>query len=296
MMIEGFDKFAEKTKTTTLFAGTYSRKKAQCEEWLKFMGIHNARLDSSLSVNVYTNVNLDSGKLRGCPELPVKFKKVDGYFISEYNDLVTLERFPDEVTGKFNISWSKKITNLMGSPSVVGGEFIVDSCPELSSLEGSPKSVKNFSCVNNRVLKNLKGGPERVEEVFDCSGCTNIKTLEGGPIRIGKYINCSGCVSLVSLNGLASDIGENYVRREEVSSHSYADLCRCFNTPIERLVELLGWNFLRDNDPPFDEEIEQKLIKNAKLSKITWEELVPFLRSDTKHRIRGMVHGDEFGL
>jgi len=78
-------------------------------------------------------------------KFPVKFKRVDGHFYCNTNQLRTLE----------------------GAPEYVGGDFYCYD-NQLTTLEGAPKEVKGFFDCDYNQLRSLKGAPRRVGENFGC--------------------------------------------------------------------------------------------------------------------------------
>ena len=87
--------------------------------------------------------------------LPVKFRKVSGYFDCSYTNLTSLEGSPQEVGGYFSCSGSTKIITLKGGPKKVGGYFYCDNT-KIASLEGAPEFVGgDFYCDNTPFLKHF---------------------------------------------------------------------------------------------------------------------------------------------
>lgn len=78
-------------------------------------------------------------------KLPVKFKKVQGYFNCGYNDLLTLEGCP-EVYGNF-YCYCNLLTSLEFSPKIVTGDF---SSFE-NKLKFSSMNVQKFCRVFGRI-------------------------------------------------------------------------------------------------------------------------------------------------
>lgn len=82
----------------------------------------------------------------GLTKLPVRFKKVTGFFYC----------------------FNNKLTNLEGAPQVVGGYFDC-SFNKLTTLEGAPQKVgKDFNCSRNN-LTTLEGAPQKVGGLLYCS-------------------------------------------------------------------------------------------------------------------------------
>ena len=167
------------------------------------------------------------------------------FYISDGNDLTSLEGSPRIVNGEFRFSGTKitslegcsqkvrdfwcqgckSLKSLEGAPKIVDGDFTVEFM-KITSLEGMPREVgKNFSCSNTRIA-SLEGCPEKIGGSFDCSfteitslrGCpekingdfncldTSITSLEGCPKTVNGNFNCSG-TSITSLEGCPEEVG-----------------------------------------------------------------------------------------
>ena len=98
-----------------------------CEEY----DITNYTINDDGSIDVDGPVYLSN---RQMSKLPLKFRKVTGYFGCSNNQLTSLEGCPVYVGGHF-ICYGNKLKDLNGSPDHVGGIF---SCTEnnLTSLNG----------------------------------------------------------------------------------------------------------------------------------------------------------------
>ena len=119
--------------------------------------------------------------------LPVKFRKVDGYFHCFNSKLTSLEGSPQEVGVNFDCD-STKIISLKGGPKKVGVNF---NCynTKITSLEGSPQEVGGyFSCESTNII-SLKGSPKKVGSTFWCNN-TKITSLEGAPEFVRSYFYC----------------------------------------------------------------------------------------------------------
>jgi len=141
----------------------------------------------------------------GLKKLPVKFKKVEGYFDCSLNQLTSLEGAPEYVGRSFNCGLNQ-LTSLQGAPKYVGAFFIC-SDNQLKTLEGAPEHVGgDFSCDNNK-LTSLKGAPEEVGE-FYCSH-NKLTTLEGAPEYVGGDFWCD-TNKLTSLEGAPEYVGGEF--------------------------------------------------------------------------------------
>jgi hypothetical protein len=95
--------------------------------------------------------------------LPIKFGKVDGYFICNNNRLHSLEGAPITVGGNFYCG-DNQLTSLKGAPSKVDGDF---KCyyNQLTSLEGAPSTVNGYFWCNNNKVQFTKEDVRKVSNV-----------------------------------------------------------------------------------------------------------------------------------
>ena len=103
------------------------------------------------SISVDGDVNLTNKYIT---HLPVKFRKVSGYFHCDYTNITSLEGSPQDVGRYFSCS-DTKIISLKGGPKKVGGHF---SCygTKITSLEGAPEFVGGeFYCENTPFYDQL---------------------------------------------------------------------------------------------------------------------------------------------
>jgi hypothetical protein len=132
----------------------------------KKYGIENYTINEDRTIDVDGGVNLSN---KGLTELPLKFRRVSGYFYCSRN----------------------KLTSLEGAPISVGGIFDCYN-NQLTSLEGAPKSVAgNFDCYNNK-LTTLEGSPKKIGGFFRCD-YNKLKDVYGikEGFRLGGYFNIS---------------------------------------------------------------------------------------------------------
>jgi hypothetical protein len=135
-----------------------------CERY----NITNYTINEDGSIDVDGDVKIYGKRLT---KLPLKFRRVTGWFSCYNNKLTSLEGCPKEVGGNFECYGNK-----------------------LTSLEGSPKSVgRTFDCSYNK-LTNLVGGPEVV--LGDYYADTNqINSFEGfpddfkGEVYFGRHLD-----------------------------------------------------------------------------------------------------------
>ena len=96
--------------------------------------------------------------------LPVRFRKISGYFHCDHTNLISLEGSP-QVCEYFSFN-DTKIISLKGGPKKVGTFWCNNT--KITNLEGSPQEVSgNFNCVNTKIT-SLEGAPESVRGNFYC--------------------------------------------------------------------------------------------------------------------------------
>jgi len=83
------------------------------------------------------------------PILPVKFRKVTGYFDCLCNGLNTLEGCPDEVGEWFRCS-ANPIETLDHFPKKIGGDLYFSNC----SVEATDEELRKISEIDGRILRN----------------------------------------------------------------------------------------------------------------------------------------------
>ncbi len=136
------------------------------------------------TISVIGNIDLTFKELT---ELPVSFKRVNGYFWCTGNKITSTKGFPQVVTGSFYCN-RNHLTSLVGGPMIVGGFY---NCSEnwLSTLEGSPVVIQeSFDCDDNRLF-TLEHCPIDVAEDFHCSG-NRLSTLVFMPKKIRGEFHC----------------------------------------------------------------------------------------------------------
>jgi hypothetical protein len=144
-----------------------------------FYDIEDYTINDDYSIDVNGDVDLSH---KGLSKIPLKFNKVSGSFICNYNELVTLEGAPNTVGYDF-YCWGNKLTTLEGAPNTVGYDFYCWG-NKLTTLEGSPNTVGgDFDCRNNKLI-NLEGAPKEVGGYFDCRN-NKLINLEGAPRKVG---------------------------------------------------------------------------------------------------------------
>ena len=114
--------------------------------------INDYTINDDGSIDVEGDVALAN---KGLDKLPLKFRKVTGYFGCCENKFTSLEGCPEYVGGDFDCE-DNLLTNLIGSPNYIGGSF---TCRYnmLTSLEGSPNHVGSYFEIRNNGIKSLKG-------------------------------------------------------------------------------------------------------------------------------------------
>lgn len=165
-------------------------------------------VDVSGSINI--EVALDN--------FPFRFGRIDGDFIINYNNLVTLKGCPNYVGGDFNCR-ANELVSLDGCPSYVGGNFDC-SYNELVSLDGCPSVIGGvFNCNGNKLVSSFSGlvGCSRLH----CEGTLlyNIWKLFSDVSKLELFndydIIRGDSVVLDRLNGFLVDIGKDPVNGVE---------------------------------------------------------------------------------
>jgi len=178
---------------------------------LASMGIESGyTINDDLTVDV-THSNGVYIKKQDFSKLPVRFGKVDQWFLLDgTKNLTTLEGCPFEVGKGFSCR-ETKITSLEGCPTIThGGSFNI-FMNKLTSLEGSPKTVAQMHCDFNE-LTDLKGSPDIVngEEnaIFNCSN-NDITSLEFGPKYVKDNYLIQNC-PIYNLEGFECEFGGDF--------------------------------------------------------------------------------------
>ena len=129
-------------RVTDLFE---TMSKEEIDQLLKHFDIHGKiEYHDDGSISVDGNVGLID---KSITHLPVKFRKVSGYFSCYNTNLTSLEGSPQEVGDYFSCD-STKITSLKGGPKKVDGNFWCNRT-KITSLEGAPEFVGGyFYCKN----------------------------------------------------------------------------------------------------------------------------------------------------
>lgn len=168
------------------------------QDWLKKMGINDARVNGDLTISTNSSVDLSG---RGIEKLPdyIQFKYIggDGVFDISDNDLSVLRGCPQECK-VFRCMNNKKLRTLRGGPQIVISYNCSDN--NLKSLSGAPIKCARFNCSDNPELKSLVGAPKKLEAmelcspVFNCANCgiESIEGLEGAPKMDEGKFKCTG--------------------------------------------------------------------------------------------------------
>lgn len=74
------------------------------DRWIEDLGLEpeNYRINPDLTIDVFDDVNLVSKGLKELPEF-IKFGKINGGFYAGGNDWISLEGFPEEIWGDFQL-------------------------------------------------------------------------------------------------------------------------------------------------------------------------------------------------
>jgi len=153
-----------------------STKSSAIKQLLKkyFITPDKVTIDSNGLVNSDYSVILIDGT--GVREIPVRFNRVEGNFMCNNNQLVTLEGSPVFVEGRLNCDYNN-LTSLKGSPQTIGSYFTASN-NKLTSLDRGPISVGgNYYCDHNK-LTSLHGMAPTIGGDVHC-GNNFLTNLEG---------------------------------------------------------------------------------------------------------------------
>jgi Leucine-rich repeat (LRR) protein len=117
----------------------------------KQFNITKYTINEDHSIDVDGNVYL---WYKGLNEIPLKFNKVNGFFDCGFNNLISLEGSPREVTDYFNCD-NNKLESLKGAPLIVKELHCNNN--NLTSLEYLPDIKGTFHCEGNPVTNFIKG-------------------------------------------------------------------------------------------------------------------------------------------
>lgn len=199
-------------------------------DWYYENGVINTKGSFRLNRNLITV----DGVLR--PE--ITFGTCKGNFDASSRNLTSLERFPREIEGNFEVSSNKNLTSLegcpesvrnfrahecgltslIGCPSNVNGNFDVSSNNNLVSLEGTQNcDVQGEINVSYCGLETLRGGFSNYNPTaymgFNCRG-NNLKTLIGAPKSTQGYnVDCSMNPDLFTIEGIPLKRGKNLIAK-----------------------------------------------------------------------------------
>ena len=139
-----------------------------CEEH----GIRNYTINEDGSIDVNGNVNLNGRKLK---KLPLKFGKVNGYFICSGNMLTSLEGCPYYVKDHFSC-FSNNLTSLEGLPNYVGGSFSsgTNYIKTLIGLKTEIIGDYNFDPILNIIYEIIKDHLEYISNFYDYNIITDL--------------------------------------------------------------------------------------------------------------------------
>ena len=152
--------------------------------------IENYRINSDGSVSVNGSVIISDRELT---KIPLKFRRVNGVFNCNNNQLTSLEGCPNYVGDIFACAYNS-LTSLKYCPTKVGNSFNCSN-NQLTSLEGCPEEIVGSSTCSINKLTSLKGCPKRMGRSFGCSD-NLLTSLKDAPyvdvnfIDNGLLFNC----------------------------------------------------------------------------------------------------------
>ena len=148
--------------------------------WMHWLYSRKHEIHPDGSVSMFEDARLSN---MGLLVIPFKFKRVEGYFTCERNQITTLEGAPEIVLGGFECH-KNRLKSLLGAPKEIGGHFNCSHNMQLMSLEHCPQVINGFFNCFNCKLTSFKGGPKIVKGNFHC-GLNDIRSLEGAPEEVG---------------------------------------------------------------------------------------------------------------
>ncbi len=160
-------------------------------------------------------------------KIPIKINKVDDFIITR-TQIDSVENFPNEVTGKFNLDRVSGFDNFIGmSPMTIRGMVLITNS-EFSSFEGFNINIKpgngwwctienkNYTIITIKGLDNvtsLEGfnilNPDCYAN-FEIKGMLKLKSLKGFPNIECRTLQISQNESLTSLLGAPNEIKVGY--------------------------------------------------------------------------------------
>ncbi len=147
--------------------------------------IYDYTLNEDGSIDCDQDVNLT---YRNLNVIPFNFDKVNGYFHSNNNSLISLKNCPKYINRFFNCS-SNKLESLEYGPEYVGKDYICHH-NQLTTLKGCVEEVYgSFNCRDN-LLTSLEFCPMQVEGIFNCSDNRLIE-LDRSPF-VRDWLYCKG--------------------------------------------------------------------------------------------------------
>lgn len=160
--------------------------KKDIEMWLNKMNIFKYNIKEDLTVDVEGNVNIGNKKLHS---IPIKFGKINGFFICSSNMLTDLQNIPDKILGYFDCSFNN-LTNLNEMSNIYIKSSFLCNNNNLTSLQGCPDVINgDFNCSKNN-LSNLLFSPQEINGNFNCNN-NIITSLQHCPPTIKKNFYCS---------------------------------------------------------------------------------------------------------
>ena len=148
-------------------------------EICKKYNIKNYTINPDGSIDVDGDVYLYR---KGLTKIPLKFRKVSGYFDCHDNRLTSLEGAPTSVGGDFNCNYNQ-ITSLEGAPLSVGGNFYCKNNPvyEVWKLFKDLDKIEILS--DSDIFREVDGKPgiilDRLNSFLEDIGKESVNKVEG---------------------------------------------------------------------------------------------------------------------
>lgn len=132
------------------------------------------------SINVFSDVYIIRQPIK---TLPIKINKVEGDFVAKWNNIETLENFPNLVDGDFVISNNPQLRSLEGGPTVVKGKYNVSNCKRLRTLKGIANTIEGDLYVIDTVGKEALDFYELRWTLF-----SEIQSIKINPSKTPRYV------------------------------------------------------------------------------------------------------------
>ena len=191
---------------------------SEIRDFLSKFNISNFTVNGDGSVDVQGSIYLDNLKAK---QLPVQFGKVDGDFVCNGGELVTLKGSPRYVNGNYYVHHNR-LKDFQYSPEEVTGNVSYDNNEEVTSIEGIvPKIGGDLFMENLPKLENLHNIHKHVTALgYGLFGSGHIKT-DGTPLKsnVLGLLLIKGLDEVTLANKELSKLINKYLKSEEKDLH-----------------------------------------------------------------------------